>query len=449
MQTASHTCQHHGGTATRRETNSRGCSPLRAQALALVAGALAMLIPLLATAEEGEQPVLMFGLGLHIEPFGVTAQGYRSGQADYGNARFFARHVEDIRALAEIVERHGGRLTIQAQSPFTLVALRNGNRLLAELASRGHEMALHFHEGAHLGPNPESLSPDRWCAVMAEEMEYIRQAAQVSNLRYWSGGNLYPRVFEAAACAGLSINSDWKNPHTQEIPGAVRSVHPWRPAGGTDGVDFSAFTTHDPAGAIVFIPEGAYDTSYYKSEDYLTVVSRALQASVAAATPNAINVMHFTLHPGELRGDPADPFEEVDRFLTAHVDPLVAAGQVQWATFGQMADAYLLWERGGHPGRGRLRRRLPSRAGSGESMPQGYMTFAVNVHDWVHPDERAGTLGRLMDVFERWGVRGDFHFTPEVARAHVEHHPAAVARVHSSAMTISYHVRPPHPPQRP
>ncbi|NWF99712.1 MAG: hypothetical protein HXY19_02050 [Thermoanaerobaculaceae bacterium] len=415
--------------------------PGRRRRSAVWAVAVALVAPVVAAGQGSEQPVLLFGIGLHIEPQGVTAQGYRSGQGNYWDAQYFARHVQDIQKLAAIVERHGGRLTVQAQSPFTQVAIRDANPVLAELAARGHEMALHFHEDAHLGPDGESLPVDRWCAVMAEEMEYIRQAAGISTLRYWSGGNLYPGVFAAAACAGLSINSDWKNPHTQQIPEVVRSVHPWRPAGGTDGVDFSSFTTHDPNGPVIFLPEGAYDTSDYKSEDYLTVVGRALVASVAAATPDAVNVMHFTLHPGELRGDPADPFGEVDRFLTTHVDPYVAEGRVQWATFGEMADAYRAWEQTG-TSRGRLRRRVGSTGGEAS---EGYITFAVNVHDWVHPDESAATLNRLVDIFERYGVRGDFYFTPEVVRVLLERHPEVVERLRRSAMTISYHVRPPHP----
>jgi peptidoglycan/xylan/chitin deacetylase (PgdA/CDA1 family) len=404
-----------------------------------------VLAPAPAAAQAAAEPVLLFGIGLHIEPMGVTAQGYRSGsQGDYWNAAFFARHVENIRQLAAIVERHGGRLTIQAQSPFTQVAIRDGNPVLAELAARGHEIALHFHEDAHLGRNPETLPWERWCEVMSDEIALVRQASGVNAVRYWSGGNLYPDVFLAGACAGLSINSDWKNPHTQQIPAEVRSVHPWRPAGGTDGVDLSALLTHDPDGPVVFLPEGAWDTSNYKSEDYLTVVGRALAGSVAASTADAVNVMHFTLHPGELYGSAADPFGAVDRFLRDHVDPLVASGRVQWATLGAMADAYVAWEQGGDGDA--VRRPLRRRIGSvSEPASEGFITFAVNVHDWVHPDESAATLARLVDIFERHGVRGDFYFTAEIARVLAERHPEVVDRLRRSAMTISYHVRPPHP----
>lgn len=305
--------------------------------------------------------VLYFTIGMHIEPMGETAQGYQHGQSDYRQPQFFQRHVQDILTVAQIVEAHGGRMTIQAQSPFTSAAVESGNTLLADLAARGHEIALHFHEDAHLGKNSSALSAQQWCDVMKQEIALIQQASGVTDIRYWSGGNLYPNVYEAAECAGLDVNSDWKSPQTQSTDLSLVGVNPWRPAGGTDGTDFSLFTQHDPNGAIIFLPEGQYDRSNFASmrrsqdsggdEAYFEYLKTQFYASLAAAQPGKVNVFHFTIHPGEFRGGPnaAQPFVVIEQFLTEVVDPLVAGGQVQWATFSQMADAYSAWE-AAHPG---------------------------------------------------------------------------------------------------
>jgi hypothetical protein len=77
--------------------------------------------------------------------------------------------------------------------------------------------------------------------------------------------------------------------------------------------------------------------------------------------------------------------------------------------------------------------------------PGGYITFVINVHDWVHADESADTLLRLVDIFETYGVRGDFYFTAPVVEAYVNERPDVIERLKNSDMTISYHVRPPHP----
>ncbi len=306
--------------------------------------------PAAATPTAQGNGVLLFAIGVHIEPMGTTAQGFRSGKMDYATPQAFQRHVEDLRRLAAIVEAHGGVLVVQAQSPFTTQAIAQGETILADLAARGHEIGLHFHEDAHLGPHSENLPPEQWCAVMQEEIGYLQQASGVSTIRYWSGGNLYPHLLEAATCAGLEITSDWKNPRTQTTDLRLVGVHPWRPAGSPNGADVAAFARNDPHGAVIFLPEGLYDQENFASrrrsqaaggdEAYFDYLATQLRASVAAATPGQVNVFHFTVHPGEFRGDPQHPFAVIDRFLTEVVDPLVAQGRLRWATFSQMADAY-------------------------------------------------------------------------------------------------------------
>jgi hypothetical protein len=303
--------------------------------------------------------VVFFTIGMHIEPQGTTVQGFSSGKGDYNNPAYFIRHASDILALADIIEAHGGVMVIQAQSPFTTMAIQTGNTILADLAARGHEIALHFHEDAHLGPNPERLAASAWCQAMKEEIDLIKLASGADTVRYWSGGNLYPDLFQAAACAGLDVNSDWKNPHTQSTDLALVGVNPWRPSGGTDGRDVTAFATHDPNGPVIFLPEGQYDQTNFASvrrseeaggdEAYFDFLAESLYASLATAAPDKVNVFHFTVHPTEFRGDPNNPFEVFEHFLTEVIDPLVQSGQVQWATFSEMADAFIQWE-SAHPG---------------------------------------------------------------------------------------------------
>ena len=74
-----------------------------------------------------------------------------------------------------------------------------------------------------------------------------------------------------------------------------------------------------------------------------------------------------------------------------------------------------------------------------------YISFVINVHDWTHPTESADLLLKLVDLFEKYGVRGDFYFTAEITRKLAEKRPDVIERFRNSDMTISYHVRPPHP----
>ncbi len=79
------------------------------------------------------------------------------------------------------------------------------------------------------------------------------------------------------------------------------------------------------------------------------------------------------------------------------------------------------------------------------SAQSAMISFIINVHDWVNIDESAATLLRLVDLFEKYQIRGDFYFTAPEVEALVRSHPQVIERLKNSAMTISYHVRPPHP----
>lgn len=315
-------------------------------------------------APSKNEAVLLFGIGVHIEPLGATVSPLvgktepspgpgGTTRPDYHQRLLFDRHVQDIKALAAIVERHGGKLTVQAQTPFTEIAIQSKEPILADLAKKGHELGLHFHENVHLGNNCESLSPETWTAVMTAEINFIKQAG-AKPVRYWSGGNLYPGLLKAAAMAGLEVMSDWKNPITQLTERPLIGLNPWRPAAGPNGADVSGFAQHDPQGKIIFLPEGNYTRPDFASmrrsptmggdAAYFDYLKDELQRSVAAVRPGMVNVFHFTVHPGEFRGSVSEPFAVIDRFLTDAVDLLVKAGKVRWATFSEMADSYKAWE---------------------------------------------------------------------------------------------------------
>jgi peptidoglycan/xylan/chitin deacetylase (PgdA/CDA1 family) len=93
---------------------------------------------------------------------------------------------------------------------------------------------------------------------------------------------------------------------------------------------------------------------------------------------------------------------------------------------------------------------IPAAAAGGpaSAVEPAYITFCVNVHDILHADESADVLLRLIDLFEAHGVRGDFYLTAPMVHVYEDERPDVIERLRESAMTISYHVRPPHPAYR-
>jgi len=319
------------------------------------------------SSDSSDGAVLLFSIGMHIEPMGAQVSeialaagatqkaGQDPRKPDYHNQPDFERHAENLRTLAAILEQHGGVMTVQAQSPFTTVVADLSDTILSDLEDEGHEIALHFHEDAHLGEDAEQLPMTVWSAVMAEEINFIRTCGVEKPIRYWSGGNLFPGILQAARAVGLDVYSDWKNPNTQSTHPAFIGVNPWRPLGGTDGFDVTRFVQHDPSGPIIFLPPGEIDPFAFSHKRQITaqggdkgwfdVLEESLLTSVEAASPDRVNAYHFTMHPGEFVGDPSEPLAIIDQFLTEVVDPLVAAGKVKWATFSQIADAFIEWEK--------------------------------------------------------------------------------------------------------
>ena len=77
--------------------------------------------------------------------------------------------------------------------------------------------------------------------------------------------------------------------------------------------------------------------------------------------------------------------------------------------------------------------------------PRAHLQFVVNVHDWVHYDESADTLIHCADLFDKYGVRGDFYLMGTMVQAYQRYRPDVIERLRDSEQSISYHVRPPHP----
>lgn len=426
---------------------------------------------------------LLFCIGMHIEPFGATPStlageavpapprppggpkgggfggpGGRQGPS-YLTEFFFRKHCSEIREVADIVGRAGGKLTVQAQSPFTSQCVAKGETILGELEARGHAVALHFHEDAHLGRNCERLPVETWAAVMREEIDLLRRCG-VKNIRYWSGGNLYHGVLDAAARAGLDVMSDHKNPRQQRTDARLLAVNPWRPAGGPTETDLAQFTRHDPRGKIIYLPDGLFPRTDHaamrRSEQaggdwrYFDSLTEGLEMSLRAARPDRVNVFHFTIHPGEFRGRTGPPFAVIETWLREVLAPLVQTGKVKWATFHEMADAFAKWEQAnaGVDPRGPTTRGetpAPARQAEAGASPKGFITFAVNTHDWRFPDDSAETVLRLIAGFEKHGVRGDFYLTAPLVESYAAKRPDVIRRLRDSNMTISYHTRPPHP----
>lgn len=84
-----------------------------------------------------------------------------------------------------------------------------------------------------------------------------------------------------------------------------------------------------------------------------------------------------------------------------------------------------------------------------ENKPQPektYTLFTLNVHDWVHPENSAETVDRVIDIHEQHNVPVDIYLTDPVFQIYAEDHPELVERLKTSkVVAVSYHARPSTP----
>lgn len=71
----------------------------------------------------------------------------------------------------------------------------------------------------------------------------------------------------------------------------------------------------------------------------------------------------------------------------------------------------------------------PEEQGAASKPAAGYITFVINVHDTVHVNESAETILRLIGIYEKYGVRGDFYLTAPITALYSQQRPDVIERL--------------------
>lgn len=87
----------------------------------------------------------------------------------------------------------------------------------------------------------------------------------------------------------------------------------------------------------------------------------------------------------------------------------------------------------------------PEPTATQEIDPLGFVTFAVYVSDIVHHNQSAETVLALVDLFEQYGVAGEFYISGPMTQIYAQEYGEVIERLRATDMGISYHVQPPHP----
>ena len=296
----------------------------------------------------------------------------------------FRQKTAVFEELSAIHGAHGGIFVIQPELEWALGAdLFDDGATLGRLnADHGTVYSTHTHgpncydpDGVPQGsavckandddPTWDHASPITTQAII----DYV--TARVDHFEAASGvqvedhnGNWDMGDMGELSAAGILTLTGFKNKEQQATFDEF-ITNPWRPS-GVDALDEPLlFQTHDPAGEVIFVPGYGQNITkhHFRMGERLR---RMFSHAIAHAEPGRVNSFNIVTHvdaffsregltPSQyLNWSPADGYTyspefeqhlaEWDAMFTEIVDPLVAAGYVQWMAPSDVGREFIAWE---------------------------------------------------------------------------------------------------------
>ena len=229
-------------------------------------------------------------------------------------------------AMADVFESHGIPMYVAVSWNFNdacqswdLGGTVPGS--IGDLASRGHEIGLHEHQGAPLQQQYDGLLALTGTAPVS--FDGIGDYDTLEALGFEIGG------------AGTG-----KDVSTQLTENGTRSYRPAR----ENGFEF------DPDGTLLAIQGGSFEGQSYEPDETENMTI-ALDYDMARIVPGKLHTWVVATHPDESLGlsdaQVLADMAKIDQWLTVEIDPRIAAGSMTWTTKRGFLRIYEQWEASG------------------------------------------------------------------------------------------------------
>jgi hypothetical protein len=287
--------------------------------------------------------------------------------------------------LARVIHEHGGLLTIQPEEDWPMASEIWHPGLLAELArDYGVVYSTHTH-GPHCRDDQGRLRSYSDCQINQDTPGWDQTITDYENpwvIEYVT--SLRDLLEKESGTKVTDHNGNWGFAAANdfaEIPMLTRSAYkdfhtqatydmlinnPWRPMQVDADRQIDQFLTHDPNANIIYIP--GYGQNVARYQDRLSVrVPPILGQFIRFADPERVNTLYLVTHVGSF--EPRDGIESDsyislnqangnltfsdnfaqdlqywDDLLSQVIDPLVAAGYLQWTSLPEMGELFREWE---------------------------------------------------------------------------------------------------------
>ena len=308
------------------------------------------------SAKAASNGTLMLGVMVHLE-------GWKS---ETRNRTAFEQHASLVRQYADIFEKCGLRLTLEASPEFTQGCARWGDNVLKEMAERGHAVGLHADLGAEPGLTQQEFAaglsrmkgdieslgvPVRHVSGICSSLDWVK-AAEDAGFEFVTGTVEYalksipadrlPAEYKDVLTARTPLEGHGNVPHE-----LADRLHPWRMASGAD------WLWNNPEGNVVIIPGDGGTCIPWMAEaaggsatgprtaftvDDVAAFTRELDKALGCADPDKINALYVGWSIGQ-QVDPA-VVEAWAQAIRTYID----SGKAQWNSLTEMYDAYVDWE---------------------------------------------------------------------------------------------------------
>ncbi|MGE3695297.1 MAG: hypothetical protein AB7H85_08780 [Dehalococcoidia bacterium] len=304
-------------------------------------------------------------------PIYLTTMTHLEGSwIDDRDEELFLDHVGQLRYGMDLFEEYGARMTVESEKPFARASVTWDVNVLAELVARGHGVGTHCDIGFR-----EDLMPvEDFAGLLKENKDLVDALVGAENNRGCSGAGGVNDWAAAGDLAGFDYINGTVAMHYLSMPMDARPGPEWT----DEYIRNTAWHDQAPAGDLRAYPFAVADATDFEPDDpgIIVVLSGefgrldwAAEESAGrdcsrgcALTTADVSAAVATLREVDASRDPARvtkvtfyiPAENFDEsneavlraFLEA-MSALESEGVVQWATQGEVYDAFIV--AGGEP----------------------------------------------------------------------------------------------------
>jgi len=266
-------------------------------------------------------------------PLYVCSMMHAEEQDIYLNEAIFLEYADTLRALMNLFNNHGAKIALQPDWTFIEGAMNFDPTLLTDFQDSGHGVDTHAHETEYDLAYVHNL-------LDSAGVQDTIIANGGFNQTYGDDGNwaAYIAHFVTGDSQQMFLAANaYKDPSTQKVDSLYTPIRP-----STTG----DWMIHDPQGPLVYIPGAPENGVTGAHPQFFTLLPDAVEYALAGRIPGKVNCFYWHDQVGNYDGSPLADSRIAfwGQLFADYFDDKVSDGDIVWANFNEMYQAYIDWE---------------------------------------------------------------------------------------------------------